>query len=261
VELATERITALWLGFLEGVGVGLDMARTQIQRLYSEQARPKCQSRRRDMPAIPHYTTHATAYAASTRDVDMTPLYARFLPHVPAGGRILDAGCGSGRDALAFRQRGHVVDAFDASPELAALASAHAGIPVRMMGFLQLGDDTGAASFDGQFDGLFDGIWACASLLHVAASDQPQAWARLWRALKPGGVVYASYKLGDDAQAAERVDALGRPFTDATEARVASWLQGLGDVARVDTWITGDQRPDQNQAWLNVMVTRRPHLP
>ncbi len=204
------------------------------------------------MHPISCYSTHATTYATSTRDVDMTPLYARFLPHVPAGGRILDAGCGSGRDALAFRQRGHVVDAFDASPELAALASAHAGIPVRVMDFLQLGDDAGAAGFDG----LFDGIWACASLLHVAAADQPQAWARLWRALKPSGVVYASYKLGDDAQAAERVDALGRPFTDATEARVASWLRGLGDVARVDTWITGDQRPDQNQAWVNVLVLK-----
>jgi hypothetical protein len=58
---------------------------------------------------------------------------------------------------------------------------------------------------------------------HLAASDQPQAWARLWRALKRGGVVYASDKLGDDAQTAEWVDALGRPFTDATEVRVAIW--------------------------------------
>jgi SAM-dependent methyltransferase len=208
------------------------------------------------MKPIAHYRTHAAAYAGATLAVDMASLYARFLPHVPNGGRILDAGCGSGRDALAFRQRGYAVEAFDASAELAALASTHAGIPVRVMGFLQLGDDAGAAGFDGRFDGLFDGIWACASLLHVAAADQPQAWARLWRALKPGGVVYASYKLGDDAQAAERVDALGRPFTDATEARVAGWLRGLGDVARVATWITGDQRPDQNQAWVNVLVLK-----
>jgi hypothetical protein len=67
-------------------------------------------------------------------------------------------------------------------------------------------------------------------------------------------VVYASYKLGDDAQAAERVDALGRPFTDATEARVAGWLQGPSDVAQVETWITGDQRPGEIQIWLNVLV-------
>jgi SAM-dependent methyltransferase len=205
------------------------------------------------MPAPAHYSLNATTYAASTRDVDMSPLYARFLPHVPAGGRILDAGCGSGRDALAFRQRGHVVDAFDASPELAALASAHAAIPVRVMGFLDMADD---GARHGGFDAPFDAIWACASLLHVAAADQPKAWAGLWRALKPGGVVYASYKLGDGPQANERVDELGRPFTDADAACVAGWLQGLPGLGQVDTWITGDQRPGQQQAWLNVLVRR-----
>ncbi len=206
------------------------------------------------MTAPAYYIQNATTYAASTRDVDMSPLYARFLPHVPAGGRILDAGCGSGRDALAFRQRGHVVEAFDASPELAALASAHAGIPVRVRGFLDMAED-------GSGRNGFDAIWACASLLHVAAADQPRAWAGLWRALKPGGVVYASYKLGNGPQANERVDALGRPFTDADEACVARWLHGLPGLGPTDTWITGDQRPGQQQAWLNVLVARRPHLP
>lgn len=82
-----------------------------------------------------YYTQHAAAYAHTTRTVDMAPLYARFLPHVPAGGLILDAGCGSGRDALAFLQQGYAVEAFDASPELAQLASQHAGIPVKVMRF------------------------------------------------------------------------------------------------------------------------------
>jgi SAM-dependent methyltransferase len=202
------------------------------------------------MKPIAHYTTHAASYADATRQVDMTPLYARFLPHVPAGGRILDAGCGAGRDALAFRQRGYAVEAFDASPELAALASAHAGIEVQMMDFLSM-------PVKRPGDGGFDGVWSCASLLHVAAADQPRAWAGLWRALEPGGVVYASYKLGDG----EHVDELCRPFTDADAASVSGWLQGLPDLGQMDTWITGDQRPGQNQAWLNVLVARRPQLP
>lgn len=199
------------------------------------------------MTSIPHYTTHADAYAASTREVDMTPLYSRFLPHVPAGGRILDAGCGSGRDALAFRQRGHAVEAFDASRELATLASAHAGIPVRVMDFLQLGDDA-----DARFDCPFDGIWACASLLHVAEAEQCEAWTRLWRLLAPGGVVYASYKLGEG----ERVDALERPFTDATEPRLTGWTAHLPGVTQLRTWVTADLRPGESQAWLNALVQR-----
>lgn len=199
------------------------------------------------MTPISHYTTHAVAYATATREVDMASLYSRFLPHVPAGGRILDAGCGSGRDALAFRQQGYVVEAFDANPELAALASTHVGIPVRVMGFLQLGDDAGAS-----FDDRFAGIWACASLLHVAEADQAQAWTRLWAWVATGGVVYASYKLGEG----ERVDEWGRPFTDATDLRLRSWLMPLPGVTQVRTWVSADQRRGQSQAWLNALVQR-----
>lgn len=190
-----------------------------------------------------YYCHHALAYAMSTSKVDMSTLYECFLPHVPTGGRILDAGCGSGRDALAFQQRAFQVEAFDASPELAKLASRHAGIPVKVASLLDL-DDTAR----------FDAIWACASLLHVAESNQPEAWARLWQALKPGGVVYASYKLGQG----ERVDEAGRAFTDADEDRLSEWLNPLQGITRVETWLTTDQRPGQTQTWLNALVFRHP---
>lgn len=55
--------------------------------------------------------------------MDMGPLYEPFLALVRSGGRVLDAGCGSGRDACAFSRRGFAVTAFHASPELARLAS------------------------------------------------------------------------------------------------------------------------------------------
>lgn len=193
-----------------------------------------------------HYRHHAEAYASATRHVDMSPLYARFLPHVPAGGLILDAGCGSGRDTRAFLSLGYQVEAFDASPELAQLASQHTGLQVQVMGFLDL-----------KLSARFDAIWACASLLHVPEREQATAWARLWRALKPGGVVYASYKLGQG----EWADDAGRAFTDADERRLSEWLSSLGDVSRLDTWWTDDQRPGQTQTWLNALVHRQPTEP
>ena len=193
--------------------------------------------------SLGYYTHHAEAYAQATRAVDIAPLYARFLPHVPAGGLILDAGCGSGRDALAFLQQGYAVEAFDASPELAQLATQHAGIPVKVMRFQDV-DDTAR----------FDAIWACASLLHVPEREQPEAWRRLWRALKPGGVAYASYKLGQG----ERVDEAGRAFTDANEDRLSEWLNPLQGIARVEIWQTTDQRPGQAQTWLNALIHRHP---
>lgn len=190
-----------------------------------------------------HYSTHAQAYFDTTHAVDMSPLYQRLLPHVPKGGRILDAGCGSGRDTLAFASMGFEVEAFDASPELAALAATHTGLNVHVMRFDQVA-----------WQARFDAIWACASLLHVPAEDQPDCLSALLRALKPGGVLYASYKLGDT----DHVDALHRPFTNASEVRFAGWLGAEQQAWVVDHWITGDLRANMQQAWFNVLV-QRPH--
>lgn len=56
-----------------------------------------------------HYRRHAQAYADATRNVDMLPLHKCFLQMLPEGGRVLDAGCGSGRDTLAFRRAGYQI--------------------------------------------------------------------------------------------------------------------------------------------------------
>ena len=199
---------------------------------------------------ISHYRDHATAYANATRDVDMTPVRARFQAHVAPGARVLDAGGGSGRDALAFQRAGHRVAAFDASPELARLASEHTGLHVCVADFLSLSETTPLGVPHGT---RFDGIWACASLLHVAEADQAQAWGRLWAWLAPGGVVYASYKLGED----ERVDELGRPFTDATEGRLSTWIGQLDGVGQIQTWATEDRRQDSSERWMNALVFKQ----
>ena len=101
-------------------------------------------------------------FFADTVDVDMTPLYRCFLPLLPEQAHVLDAGCGSGRDALAFAKLGYRVTAFDASPALVALAESHLRRPVQCLHFQDIA-----------WRETFDGIWACASLLHVPAAELP----------------------------------------------------------------------------------------
>jgi len=128
--------------------------------------------------SLDYYNESAEAFFTATVTVDMEPVYQRFLRLLSPAARLLDAGCGSGRDAKAFAQQGFCVDAFDASPELAKLAAAFTGRPVEVMSFLE---------FDRHH--LYDGIWACASLLHVPEVDLAQVFQRLWSGLKPGGVL------------------------------------------------------------------------
>ena len=54
-----------------------------------------------------YYDQNAEEYAALTFNVDMSEIRSRFLRHVSPGGSILDAGCGSGRDTVAFSRLGH----------------------------------------------------------------------------------------------------------------------------------------------------------
>jgi 2-polyprenyl-3-methyl-5-hydroxy-6-metoxy-1,4-benzoquinol methylase len=65
---------------------------------------------------------------------------------MPPGGRILDAGCGSGRDSLHFLQHGHEVEAFDASAEMCQLASSLIGRTVLQKTFE---DVDSVSDFDG----------------------------------------------------------------------------------------------------------------
>lgn len=188
-----------------------------------------------------YYNDNASEFFADTVYVDMAELHARFLTHVPAGGMILDAGCGSGRDSHAFMAQGYRVRAFDASPALACLASELIGQTVATRTFNHVDEIA-----------CYDGIWACASLLHLREHEVPGALGRLWAALKPEGVFYLSFKLGEGERTHN-----GRHFTDATEARLQSWLLQLKDVESVDYWITEDQRPDrQGERWLNAVIRR-----
>jgi len=189
---------------------------------------------------IQYYNDNATLFFQTTVDVDMGPIHDRFLECVPAGGRILDAGCGSGRDAKSFKQRGHLVDAFDASPELAQLASRHLEQTVRVMSFLELTEVH-----------TYDGIWACASLLHLSAQEVPNALRRLWTALKPGGVMYVSFKHGQGER--EHGD---RHFTDADEDQLCRWMRHEPDVSQTEIWLTQDRRPDRDEQWVNGLFRK-----
>jgi len=187
-----------------------------------------------------YYSRNADAYVEETANVDMGELYAPFTGYLPSGARVLDAGCGAGRDVLFFLKNGYRVEALDISPEMAVRAEALTGITVARQSFEAVD----------RVD-YYDGIWCCASLLHVPLSRLPAALSALTRALKPGGVLYASFKYG----IAERVKD-GRHFTDLdgkTLQRLADGIDGL-EVCAV--WRTPDVRPGRSDKWLNALLRR-----
>ena len=193
-----------------------------------------------------YYDSNANAFVATTRYVDMSDARDRFLAAVPARAdgpaRILDAGSGSGRDALAFRVLGYDVKAFDASPAMVAATQAHAAVETRRIRFE-----------DFAWEHSFEGVWACASLLHVADADLPGVVGRLAAHLVSGGALYLSFKRGTG----ERVKD-GRRFTDMTAERLTTLLDRSGVFGEPDIWESGDCRPDRvSELWVNAVVVKR----
>lgn len=190
---------------------------------------------------IDYYNKHANDFALATNQIDMATLYAEFLPLIKAGGHILDAGCGSGRDAAFFKQQGFIISAFDASAEMAHIASARLQQAVAVQHFEQLNELK-----------KFDGIWCCASLLHVASGNLPAVFSRLQRALNPGAVLYASFKYGDGERFKD-----GRMFTDMNESKLAELTVSNTKLALTKTWLTQDTRPERrHEIWLNALLIK-----
>jgi len=190
--------------------------------------------------SVDYYNIHAEEFFNGTNGVDMTEIYRRFLPLIPEGGSILDAGCGSGRDAKAFTEMGYRVDAFDASPSLVELANSNNGIQATIDTF-----DSYSSDED------YDGIWACASLLHVPFDKLAETIESLSSHLKSSGVFYLSFKLG----VGER-DTGQRIFTDMTLDALTATISEASNLNIAKSWITQDLRQHRNEKWLNALLMR-----
>lgn len=58
---------------------------------------------------IEYYNDHAAEFCNSIQSADMSACYEKFLKYLKIGSKILDAGCGSGRDSKYFIERGFSV--------------------------------------------------------------------------------------------------------------------------------------------------------
>ena len=185
-----------------------------------------------------YYHDNSQEFFESTVSADVIPLYDHFLKYLPIDAKILDFGCGSGRDTKAFIEKGYIVDAIDGSADLCRLASEYTGIEVRCMAFMDLSAIN-----------EYDAIWACASLLHASMTDLPGIISKMKDALKPAGIVYMSFKYGDHEGERD-----GRYFTDMTPERFLSIL--VPGFSIIDAWYSEDVRPDKSVKWYNVVVRK-----
>ena len=141
---------------------------------------------------LEHYSQRAEEFWAGTRDHDVQQNIAALLRHMQGTAplRILDFGCGPGRDLKAMAALGHQPVGLEGSAPLASMAREHSGCDVWEQDFLAL--ELPAEHFDG--------IFANASLFHVPSQQLPRVLLQLHGTLKPQGVLFTSIPRGDNQE-------------------------------------------------------------
>lgn len=138
------------------------------------------------------YDGKARAFWEGTRDHDVSQNVEALLAEIPGAGphRILDLGCGPGRDLAAFVARGHDPIGLDGAAAFVEMARAHAGVEVWQQDLLALDlpDDS------------FAGVFANASLFHVPSQELTRVLGELFACLRAGGVLFASNPRGDNEE-------------------------------------------------------------
>lgn len=189
-----------------------------------------------------YYNSKAKEFVSETVDVNFIETQDVFLSMIPTGGKILDFGCGSGRDTKYFLSKGYEVDAIDGSEELCKIASEYTGIQVKQMLF----EDLDVVE-------EYDGIWACASILHVRKIQLLDIIKKIAIATKNDGIVYVSFKYGDFEGVRN-----GRFFTYLTELSFGEILDEIPELKIEKSWISTDVRAERREEqWLNILLRKQ----
>jgi len=193
---------------------------------------------------LAYYEQRAAQFWEGTRDHDVRQNMQALLRHITAAPplRILDLGCGPGRDLAAFRALGHEPVGLDGSAQFVAMARQYSGCEVWQQDFLALRLP----------DAHFDGIFANASLFHVPSRALPRVLGELHATLKPGGVLFASNPRGQNEEGWNG----GRYGTYHDLAAWRRFLEQAG-FTELEHYYRPQGLPLEQQPWL-ATVWRKP---
>lgn len=192
---------------------------------------------------IEFYDKNSENYFENTKNLEMNEIYKEFLNDIPRKGKILDCGCGSGRDTLYFKKRKYQVSGFDASKKLVDLAKKHTGVMIKHNTFENFNTVE-----------KFDGLFFMASLLHLKPNEFEKTLKKFKKFLNKNGKIYLSLKEGENQ---EKIDNNGRYFHYWSSEKVNEVLNKIGLEGKI--FITGDKKKHevQKENWLNFVVKEK----
>jgi SAM-dependent methyltransferase len=189
---------------------------------------------------LEHYEVGAEQFWEGTKDHDVSQNIDALLADLDDANpqRILDFGCGPGRDLISFKDRGHLPVGLDGTRSFVELARQQANVEVLHQDFLHL--DLPNA--------YFDGVFANATLFHIPTSDLARVLGELRTCLRPGGVLFASNPRGDNSEGCK-----GERYCVYHDLpRWTSFVQNAG-FDPIRHYYRPEGRPRAEQPWLATL--------
>jgi SAM-dependent methyltransferase len=198
-----------------------------------------------DIKTLNYYSLNANE-VAQRYEVAPSPLAHRFAESFSSGGRILDIGCGSGRDLAQLHKQGFQPYGVDGTEEFVQLAQMlHPELKGRVVQGL-------LPDLPTPFGGEFDGVLCCAVLMHIDSAELFNAALSIKRCLKVNGRLLISVpSQRSDTGDGER-DANGRLFKTYPSAYLRLIFERLG-FSLIDEWGNSDAMTRQGIEWVSLL--------
>jgi ubiquinone/menaquinone biosynthesis C-methylase UbiE len=176
---------------------------------------------------IKWYDEHAEEYSNATFQTASTDLIDTFVNYLPSHPKVLDAGCGSGRDCNFLHESGAEVTGVDLSKGLLDFAKKQ----YHELQFVQ------ANFLDLPFENeSFDGLWAHAALVHLESiEDVKKALVEFHRVLRDKGILHVYVRERPPTGERDLYFDKERYFRYFTQEEMGGYVKSAGFIIKENT--------------------------
>ena len=198
-----------------------------------------------DKATLDYYATNAEEIA-KLYEASPNSLASRFVSAFAAGGRILDIGCGSGRDLAELRRQGFQPYGVDGTVELVHAAQV---LHPELHGLITHGL---LPNLSVPFGGEFDGVLCSAVLMHIDATEIFNSALSIKQCLKINGRLLISIPSQRADTGENERDVNGRLFKSYKPGYLQLIFERLG-FSIIDQWSNNDSRNRTGIAWTSLL--------